>query len=295
MSPLQMDLSFEKGAELLYYAYQKGINFLDTADYYNNYGHIKKFLELIKNRNDYVIATKSYAYSIETAKKTLNRALNEMNTDYVDLFLLHEQEGDLTIRGHYEAIEYFLKQKEKGIIKEVGISTHFVEGVKAMNKYPELKIIMPIINKSGIGIIDGTRQEMESAIKEAYTLGKGVYAMKPFGGGHLIEQAEESFNYVRQLDGIHSIAVGMQTKAEIDANCELINYGYISDETAAKIDIKTRKLHIADWCQGCGKCVEACQQKALKIENKKAIVNQEKCVRCGYCAKRCPEFCIKVY
>lgn len=295
MSPLQMDLSFDRGAELLYYAYTKGINFLDTADYYNNYGHIRKFLEQIPKREDYVISTKSYAYSKETAKKTLDRALNEMNTDYVDLFLLHEQESKHTIRGHYEAIEYFLKQKEKGLIKELGISTHFIKGVLAMNEYPELKIIMPIINEAGIGIVDGSRFEMEKAIKEAKLKGKGIYAMKPFGGGHLINQAEKAFKYINNLKELDSIAVGMQSEAEIDANCHFIEFGTMTEELKSKIEIKNRKLHIANWCLGCGKCVETCQQQALKLENGKAVVDQNRCVRCGYCAKKCPEFCIKVY
>jgi len=40
ISPLQRNLSYEKGAELLKYAFNKGINFLDTAELYNNYEHI---------------------------------------------------------------------------------------------------------------------------------------------------------------------------------------------------------------------------------------------------------------
>lgn len=295
MSPLQMDFSFERGAELLYYAFQKGINFLDTADYYDNYGHIKEFLKQIPSRENYVIGTKSYAYSTETAKQTLDRALNEMQTDYVDLFLLHEQESDATIRGHYEAIEYLLKKKEEGLIRAVGISTHFIEAVNASIDYPELEVVMPIINKSGIGIVDGSRLEMERAIASAKGSGKAIYAMKPFGGGHLISDAVNSFNYVNDLKTIDSIAIGMQSEAEIDANCQLINLGYIEDETFSRLDLKSRKLHIADWCIGCGNCVKACQQNALKLINHKAIVDENKCVKCGYCARRCPEFCIKVY
>lgn len=295
MSPLQMDFSFERGAELLYYAFQKGINFLDTADYYDNYGHIRTFLRQIKKREDYVIATKSYAYSTETAKQTFDRAISEMQTEYIDLFLLHEQESDATIRGHYEAIEYLLRKKEEGLIKSIGISTHFVDAVNASIKYPEIEVLMPIINKNGIGIVDGSRLDMETAMAKAKAVGKAIYAMKPFGGGHLINEAVDSFNYVNALDSIDSIAIGMQSEAEIDANCQLIKSGYIEEDTFLKLDLKSRTLHIADWCIGCGNCVKACQQNALKLVNNKAIVDEKKCVKCGYCARRCPEFCIKVY
>ncbi len=29
-------------------------------------------------------------------------------------------------------------------------------------------------------------------------MGKGIYGMKPLGGGHLIGQVEESFNFVKK-------------------------------------------------------------------------------------------------
>ncbi|MTI66450.1 MAG: 4Fe-4S dicluster domain-containing protein [Firmicutes bacterium] len=293
ISPLQANFSYEKGAELIKYAYDKGINFIDTAEIYNNYGHIRKALEKIK-RKDLVIATKSYSYSKETAKSSLNKALKELNTDYIDIFLLHEQESEHTIRGHYEAIEYFMKCKEKGIIKAIGISTHNIKGVKAFNKYDELDIVHPIINKSSIGIQDGNKEEMIKEINKAYRNNKGIYAMKPLGGGHLIKEVEKSFNYVKNIDTINSIAIGMQSKLEINANISLINEGYIPERIKEKISKKKRKLHIADWCQGCGKCVNACTHGGIKIINNKAVAVLENCVFCGYCGRICPEFCIKV-
>ena len=82
-----------------------GINFIDTADLYETYPFIKA---LLKDKKDLVIATKSYAYDISTAEASLERALRGIERDYVDIFLLHEQESALTLKGHYEAIEYYL-------------------------------------------------------------------------------------------------------------------------------------------------------------------------------------------
>lgn len=44
---------------------------------------------------------------IKTAEASLKKALLELNVDYIDLFMLHEQEGEHTFKGHFEAIEYF--------------------------------------------------------------------------------------------------------------------------------------------------------------------------------------------
>ncbi|MGI6685003.1 MAG: 4Fe-4S binding protein [Bacillota bacterium] len=49
-----------------------------------------------------------------------------------------------------------------------------------------------------------------------------------------------------------------------------------------------------EWCEGCGRCVETCPQKALSIKDGKAIVNQDVCVFCGYCGSACRDFYIKV-
>lgn len=292
-SPLQKNLSIDEASSLLEYAYINGINFIDTAELYNNYHQIKNFLSKI-NRSKYVIATKSYAYSVDTAKNSLSKALRELKTDYIDIFLLHEQESENTIKGHYEAIEYFIKAKEKGLIRAFGISTHRIEGVISSLKYDEIEIIHPIVNKKGIGIQDGTIIEMLNAIKKANDVGKGIYAMKPLGGGHLIRDVEDSINFVKNIDYIHSISIGMQSKLEIDANISLINEGKIPERIKQELSNKNRKLHIADWCIGCGKCIETCKSNAIKLVDNKAKPIYDKCYLCGYCAKYCPEFCIKV-
>ncbi|WP_422449423.1 aldo/keto reductase, partial [Thermoanaerobacterium sp. DL9XJH110] len=83
-------------------------------------------------RTDYTISTKTYAYTEEMAENSLHKAMKEIGTDYIDIFLLHEQESIHTIRGHYPAIEYLLKAKEAGKIRALGISTHKIAGAKAL-------------------------------------------------------------------------------------------------------------------------------------------------------------------
>src|SRR6056297_2904700 len=293
LSDLQCSLPTEKRLELLNYAYSKGINLYDTAELYENYDLLRDFLK-DKQRDQVFISTKSYSYDINTAKKSINKALDEMNTDYIDIFMLHEQEGLSTFKGHYEAVRYFLECKDKGIIKKFGISTHFIKGVEELLTLKEIDLIHPIINKDGIGISDGTRQQMEESIKKAKTYNKFILSMKPLGGGHLSSHPVESLNYIKSLDFIDSIAVGMRYKEEIDFNFNLLEKDNILKDELYNINKKERKLKIAYWCKGCGKCVEKCNQNALKIVNGKAKVDFEKCSLCSYCVSACEEFCIKI-
>lgn len=292
MTPFQANLTTEEGAYLIEYAYSRGINFLDTAEIYDNYHYIRRALQRI-DREDYVIATKCYAYTKDLAENSLNKALKELDTDYIDIFMLHEQESIYTIKGHMEAIEYFLEAKNKGKIRKIGISTHRVEGVLGAIEFDEIEIIHPIVNKDGIGIQDGNIDDMLLAIEKAYEMGKGIYAMKPLGGGHLISQAEEALNFVRTIPYIHSIAIGMQSKDEIDCNIAFMETGKIPQRLKGDLGNKKRRLIVADYCIGCGKCVKICKNDGINIIDGKAVPNGN-CILCSYCARGCPEFCIKV-
>lgn len=290
VGPLQKNLTPKEGGKIIEYAFSKGVNFIDTAQLYKTYPHIREGMKNL-NRHDIVISSKSYAYDKRTAEQSVYEALEQLETDYIDVFMLHEQESIHTVRGHYEALETFIKMKEKGIIRAVGLSTHAIAGVKAAIEYPEIEVIHPILNISGLGITDGTRDEMYEMIQK---FDGGVYSMKPLGGGNLLNRVEDSFDYILNLEGIDSIAVGMQNFEEIDYNIKRFSNEAIDDALKQQLRKQPRQLHIADWCVNCKKCMAKCQQKALIEGPHKPIILRDKCVLCGYCAAVCDDFCIKV-
>ena len=294
IGPLQRDFDVSLGASLMASAVRKGINFFDTAELYGNYPQFKRMFELGIKREEIIISTKSYSYDRITAKASLDLALKEMGTDYIDMFLLHEQESRHTLRGHQEAIDYFLEMKEKGIIKSFGISTHHLAALEAGLDRNEIEIVHPIVNLEGIGIVDGTMEEGEKLLRELKAQGKFIYGMKPLGGGHLIGRYDEAMDFVLSRDYLDSIAIGMQSESEIEANILTASGEKVPMQIKSQIESMDRKLIIHDWCIGCGRCVEKCQHDALKMLDGKAAVDLERCVFCGYCSKVCPEMCIKV-
>jgi 2-oxoglutarate ferredoxin oxidoreductase subunit delta len=48
-----------------------------------------------------------------------------------------------------------------------------------------------------------------------------------------------------------------------------------------------------EWCKGCGICVKFCPKKVLALDDlgKIYIEDIEKCIECGLCELRCPDFC----
>ena len=269
-----------------------GVNFIDTAELYQNYGHIKKAIEL--SGINPVISAKCYAYDKEGAEKSFEKARRELNRDVIDVFSLHEQESEYTLKGHKEALDYFMEQKAKGYIRAIGISTHYVKCVQAMVDMDGIDIIHPLINKKGIGICDGTPDEMLEAISRAHANGKGIYSMKALGGGNLLGCYTDALDYIFQQECIDSVAVGMQSIEEVQMNIEYFTQKKLCKEYSQTLENKA--LHVDYWCEGCGKCVSRCGQGALSIVDGKAHVDRNKCVLCGYCASVCKDaFALKIY
>lgn len=312
VGPAQADLRDDEAAALLGYALEKGVNFIDTAELYDNYDMIRKVLRHSPRRP--VIATKSYAYTRQQAQESFDLARKKMDVDTIDIFLLHEQESILTMDGHQEAFAHMLELKEKGLVRAIGLSTHAIEPVRALadaktggdnsiwqrmqlspGAYQYADIIHPLINMRGIGILDGSASEMVSACKKAQTAGLGLYGMKALGGGHLLAVYREAMAFMLNLDFLSSVAVGMQDQDEVNANLAMFSGFFISETQVRKAMAKKRQLKIEDWCSGCGKCTMRCSGNALYMLEGKAHVKQHKCVYCGYCASVCRDFAIKVF
>ena len=97
------DTESEKALNL---AYEKGVNFFDTADLYG-LGHSEKIIsKLLKNKRDKIIVaskggtlphTKLYMpqnFTKEYLLSALDKSLNRLETDYIDLYQLHSPKLD---------------------------------------------------------------------------------------------------------------------------------------------------------------------------------------------------------
>ncbi|MDP3386401.1 MAG: aldo/keto reductase [Eubacteriales bacterium] len=293
LSPLQCSYSLQEKTSLLLYAFQKGINFFDTAELYGNYDILRELIKNI-NRKDIYISTKSYAYSRDTLDESILKALTEMGTDYLDVFMIHEQESIHTFRGHYTAIERLQELKALGVVKNIGISTHFHEAVRDVGTQKEVDIIHPIFNEKGIGIVDGNISQMKDSLKLVKSFGKKVLGMKPLGGGHLTDDPIRSLRFSFESPLIDWTAVGMRYREEIDFNLSVLNNDSGHELLLDSINRKPRRLDIAEWCSGCGACLSKCQHGALQLIDGKCLVDPDKCVLCSYCATACRDFCIKI-
>lgn len=293
IGPLQANLPVAEGAGVIRRAVESGVNFIDTAELYGTYSYIREALRGVKR--EVYIASKCYAYTYQDMRESVEKALTSLGRDYIDIFLLHEQESILTIKGHWDAVRYLLDAKAKGLVRAAGISTHSVEAVKAAATTPEFDVIHPLLNMSGLGIQGGSREDMLHAIKLAARAGKGIYTMKALGGGNLLDRADVAFEYVLSIPEVSSVAVGMCTREEVEYNARIFSGRPVPDSLKALVKKRPRRLHIESWCRGCGECVACCTSGALSINGGRAVVDRARCRLCGYCSAACPDFCIKIF
>ncbi|MEW6229330.1 MAG: aldo/keto reductase, partial [Bacillota bacterium] len=292
IGPVQAHLPIAEGARLLRAALARGVNFIDTAELYGTYPYIRKAISGAR-REDIVIASRSYDYTYEGMRHAVERALSSLAVDYIDIFLLHEQESALTLKGHSEALRYLVDARQAGRVRAVGVSTHHIACVEAACAMPEIDVIHPLLNRSGIGIADGSAHDMLRAVRAAREAGKGVYSMKALGGGALLGDVESAFAFVLGEPSIDSIAVGIKTLDELEMDLAIFE-GRRPDDTLRERTRQNKALIVEPWCTGCAKCVERCSHGALALTAGRVAVDASRCVLCGYCQAVCPEFCMKV-
>ena len=290
----QLDLPVDKGSEVLKYALKNGINFLDTAEYYETYPYIKKALDDLKAENSDIkpiICSKSLGSTRSDMTNAINNGLQELGIDYFDIFLMHEVRHNDSIEMRRGAFEALKEAQESGKVKYIGISTHHVDVAKEAAMIDELDVLFPLINLEGLGIRDGAnagaKEDMEDAIALNSKMGKGVFLMKIFGGGNLVSRYQEALNYGKSVKGSSSMMIGFGSTEEVDKAVSFSD-GTLPSDYAPNLTNKKITIDQGD-CEMCMSCIKKCPNNAIYIDDGGGLnVNHDNCLTCGYCAPVCP-------
>ncbi|QIB69438.1 4Fe-4S dicluster domain-containing protein [Aminipila butyrica] len=289
MGKTQLDKPLYEGAALLRYALEQGLNFLDTAQYYETYPYIR---EALKGTNyEPIISSKCLDPSYSQMKAAVEEARSELNRDVIDIFLLHEVRSQEDWQNRSGAWSYLQEAREKGLVKAIGVSTHHVDVAWQAAQEQELNVLFPLINFRSLGIRKGnqpgTKEEMAAAIEKNAAEGKGVFTMKVFGGGNLTGHYLEALDYVRSLAGISSMMIGFGQNQEVD---RILEYLDGSIDPHYRPDMTKKQIHIDKGdCESCGACIRRCPNQALSWSPEgQAAVDHQRCLTCGYCAPVCP-------
>ena len=203
----------QTGGKLMLKALDEGITFWDTAEGYGTQPHLGEAVRQI-NRNEVVIQTKTAKKDHQGASASIEKALRELQTDYIDVMLLHAVSSpeDLEEREREGAFDAFREAKAAGKVRIIGCSTHLYTGavMDAVIDHPEIDVILTTANKEGRMLEGGPFDKHLEYIERAYNLGKGISIMKVVVQNDMPEEdMPEWIEWAFNLETAHAINLGI--------------------------------------------------------------------------------------
>jgi predicted aldo/keto reductase-like oxidoreductase len=209
-------LGAEGLADVWLSAYENGVFVWDTADTYGSHAAVKAALTLKKiPREKVTVMTKTSARNADDMKASLDRYLQEMGTDYIDIVLLHARmspQWDQLDKGCMDVLSA-AKQAKK--VRAVGISCHSVAAMGVAAKSPWLDVILCRLNYAGIRMDVTDPADLLPALAALRAAGKGVMAMKVLGEGQLRDKLDDALRFAVTKDYVHAFTVGVESKDDL--------------------------------------------------------------------------------
>ena len=214
-------------SNLLSVAAEIGINFIDTAPAYGvSEERLGKLLQ--GQRQQWVVASKageefvngqsSFDFSAAAVTRSVERSLCRLQTDYLDVVLIHSSGEDEEIIVKHGVFDTLSKLKEKGMIRAYGMSTKTVAGGLMAIDQADLAMV---------AFYPGYADE-RAVIAHAHQKGKGIIIKKALASGHLNKLAKEnpvaaSMRYIFAEQGVTSVVVGTINPVHLRENVEIVN------------------------------------------------------------------------
>lgn len=200
-------------ADMLWYGYDEGVRFWDSADQYGSHPHLKKGLTRVQ-REKVVILTKTHADTAEEMRADLDRFRQEIGTDYLDMVLLHAVTDPEWPKKRAGAMEVLSEAREKGIVKAHGISCHSLAALKVAARHPFIQVDLARINPIGAHM-DADPDTVISVLREMKAAGKGVIGMKILGQGDLRNRVDEALAFALRQDCVDCFTIGAESRQEL--------------------------------------------------------------------------------
>ena len=278
---------------------EAGVNYIDTARGYTvSEEYIGYALEGIREK--FILATKSMARTKEAMAKDIEISLQNLRTDYIDLYQIHNPNAQQLeqVMAPGGALEALLEAKAAGKIGHIGVTLHSADLFKQVVEYDWVETIMfpyNVVETQGEKLIDRCAQR-----------NIGFIDMKPLGGG-AIADASLAMRFIAGNPNVTVVIPGMEKTEQIWQNAEAIsNPEPLTREEKNKIAAIRMDLG-KNFCRRCNYCapcaaginipnaftaegyVSRYNLKEYGFSRYRAVGNPASaCVGCGACEDRCP-------
>ena len=267
----------EKCAEIPLYAFEKGINYWDTAPTYcDDKSEIITGMALSQVDRSKVFVTSKVNFGTlgtehptrDTFRRRLEMSLDRLHTDYIDFYHMWCMLNLESWQKHVDALYGFFEEaKSEGLIRNIVFSSHMqgndIETVVETGKFKGMLIGYNALNY----------RFRQSGIKKAHENGMGVVVMNPLGGG-MIPQNPDAFSYLTEGTDLTVAQAGLRFVAS-------------HKEITVTLAGCTTKAHVDDAVKAVENLVEEPAETIVAKYNAKGPALNNLCTGCGYC-KGCP-------
>jgi aryl-alcohol dehydrogenase-like predicted oxidoreductase len=207
---------------LLDCAQELGINILDTAPAYGT--SEERLGKLLNDRQHWILCTKVgeefingesfFDFSAANLRKSIERSLTRLHTDYLDLVLVHSNGEDKKIIDQ-DVFSTLANLKESGLIRAFGMSTKTIDG--GLLAVDQSDVVMVTYNP--------VHTVEQSVIAHANEKNKGIFIKKGLASGHLqkiadTDPVQTAMQFIFREAGVSSLILGTLNQAHLKYNVQ---------------------------------------------------------------------------
>lgn len=300
---------FDKTAEMVDYALEKGINYFDTAWGYHAGNSELALAAALKNhrRESYKIADKFPGYdlaNVTKVKEIFEEQLKKCGVDYFDFYLFHnvcEMNIDAYLDPKYGIFDYLIEQKRNGRIRHLGFSAH--GGMSVLKRFVEAYGEHMEFGQLQINWMDWKFQAAREKVRYYAERNIPVWVMEPVRGGKLArldakyaemlkklrpdaEPVEWAFRFLQSIPEVKVTLSGMSNFEQLKQNITFYEEQKpLSDKELAVLDGIAAEIIGKSTvpCTACRYCTEHCP-KGLPIPDLIELYNEHRFTGGGFIA-----------
>jgi L-galactose dehydrogenase len=247
----------QEGIHSVHYAIDHGVNFFDVSPFYGiTLAETRLGKALLGKRNDIFLATKcgrydlnSFDFSAKRIMASIDESLQRLQTDYVDLFQLHDIEFVTKEQILNEAMPAIEKIKASGKARFIGISGLPVRYLATIAKEVELDTVLswahynllqneinnelvPLSKEKGFGLMNAApllqRILSDATVPEWHNAPKEMIAIQPtllkICKRYGVRLSDVAMRFAMNHPDIATTIVGMNTLNNIQQNLSAVDF-----------------------------------------------------------------------
>lgn len=291
--------SLEEAIRVINRGLDLGVNLIDTSIAYGD-SEIRIGKAIEGRRDEVVLATKGSWRDKASVRDCIDRSLERLQTDYIDLWQMHnirDPEAFESVVAPGGSIEAAWEAMEEGKILHLGFSTHNLE-------VAEMGVESGLFETVQFPFNFIAREAADTLIPLAKEHDVGFIGMKPFAGGN-IGDANLAIKYVLQNENVVPDP-GIERAEEIEEIAGIVEGSHeLTPEDWARMDairddLGTRFCRQCMYCMPCPQGVEIWlltymenlfrlwpRERVIQVFGDRADTAM-KCIKCGECEEKCP-------